>query len=459
MLDWAAPLWLLLLPALPVLRLLHRRGESDREIPVSALFLWRSDEADSEPEAEARRRPDPIWWLRAAIAALLLLGLAGPRWPVATSSPVAIWIDDGPSLATLEEGGTRAELAVGALVRALEETRPSEAVVHSLRRPGRRLELAPEARDGWGDELASWIETVDAPALLPNPASTGAPRRWLVSDAADPEVAAAAADFDRVFQLGSRTENGAVTALALRPQIGQSDRLRGLVRAHHSGARPAVRRLRVSSSNRILLEEELEFAPGASLQREFTVDGSEAFPSEIAATLEPPDALPADDRLRLDTSPARRVPTRVDSSCGAPLRSAVAAHPGLTPLGPPELAVWCSASAPPDSLPTLWIRSPEMAPDAAAPDFATQVAALLDGAAGRDLLLRIAATGRRPASARIAPAPLDVEPPGRALRPAAVAVAVAVATVEERAELAPMVLAAALLLLIADSFRRLRKRR
>ena len=78
--SFATPAWLLGLLLVPVIWYLHRSGPVLRIHPVESLDPWRDSSASANRAGE-RRRPDPAWIRRAAIAALLSLALAGPMLP------------------------------------------------------------------------------------------------------------------------------------------------------------------------------------------------------------------------------------------------------------------------------------------------------------------------------------------------------------------------------------------
>src|SRR5262245_57671007 len=88
--------WLAALALLPVVRWLHRYRDAAAATPVAAVFLWRTDAVTGA--SRTRGPPDPAWRRRALVVALLVLALAGPRWPGDRGAPVMIWLDDSQSL-------------------------------------------------------------------------------------------------------------------------------------------------------------------------------------------------------------------------------------------------------------------------------------------------------------------------------------------------------------------------
>ena len=104
MLSLASPLWLSALLLIPLVWWLHRFRERGRRFPVAALFLWDTAREDGSV-GELAQRPEPVWLLRAALVALLVLALAGPQWTVEESARVVLWIDDSVSMRSLDGNG------------------------------------------------------------------------------------------------------------------------------------------------------------------------------------------------------------------------------------------------------------------------------------------------------------------------------------------------------------------
>ena len=111
--SFAAPAFLWLLAAIPLVVLLHfLRMESTRR-EVAALFLWR----EARELADMRRRLSPTWLLLIQIlfVAAAALALAQPRFSLAGPPDAVLVIDASASMTALEPGGrTRLELAKSA---------------------------------------------------------------------------------------------------------------------------------------------------------------------------------------------------------------------------------------------------------------------------------------------------------------------------------------------------------
>ena len=358
--EWSSPLWLGALAAVPLLWWMHRFRRRGASLTVSALFLW----PGAERVAESRGQPaqaDPWWRLRALLAALLALGMAGPHWPGETAPPLEIWFDDSPSLQTREDGTTRRQLALAALDEALARRDEGEVRVRSLADPARQLRLPPGQRGTWPARLDDWLQTDSGAATLP-PARQMSPRHehWLVSDGADPALAGwlRTAPVRRVIQVGRETENVALRRLALRPDSEQASRIRGLVTVENLGQSVASRRLSIDSDGRTLASFAVELAAGEQHRYAFVLDTIPAGP--VRARLDPADALPRDDLLVLDPQPLAPVPSRIDAACGSHLRAAIEAHPGLRVVsgnGAAELHIACGAEPPRTALPAIWLHT------------------------------------------------------------------------------------------------------
>ena len=139
LLSFLTPLWLAGLVLLPAIRWLHRAGPPRREVAVSRLALWRGAEA-SRPNPGARRPPDPAWRRRALLAALLLIALAGPRWPEERVR-VTLWVDDSLSMLTREASGTRLAEGLASARSQLAELPQADVEVRVLSDPWLRLRL------------------------------------------------------------------------------------------------------------------------------------------------------------------------------------------------------------------------------------------------------------------------------------------------------------------------------
>jgi hypothetical protein len=360
-LGWTTPLVLLALLLLPLIRRLHRRREGGAEHTVAALFLW----PEEHGESGARKRSadtDPRWWLRAAIAALLILGLAGPGIERPVPRQIAVYFDDTPSMAAQEATGPRLLEAARVVASALVQARSAgdtEVWLHSLAHPQRRLQLEGSSADELAEAIEGWAELaprrVRLPALRDLPVDS---EHWLVTDGADPELLAWSqeAALDRVFFVGTASENVGVTRLATRPLIEAKRGFAGIVQVFSAGRDAAQRRLRVFLPERELLNEELVLAPGEHWQGSFELPADARGP--LRAELSPSDAMLGDDALELSEIVSAPRPAFLDPRCGPHLIAAIRVHPGLRVVSGPDafLTVWCGSEPPPPAATALWFR-------------------------------------------------------------------------------------------------------
>jgi len=383
--DFSAPLVLLALLLLPLLRLLHRRRAGESQHSVAALFLW-PEEAEEGFAPKTSAEVDPRWWLRAAIAALLILGLAGPELERPTTRQIAIDFDDSPSMEARETSGPRFREAARVLAEAVAEVhREGDASVslRSLANPQHRLALDDHPPEQLARAIENWVEVSPRPAALPALGNLPAgAEHWLVSDGANPAILTFArrGQLDRVLFVGAASENVGVTRLATRPQIAPKRGVAGIVQVHSAGRESATRRLRVLYAGREVLDEELVLAPGEDWQGSFELSlaltpragapdhaAPEDSPSDepdvaalgpLRAELSPADVLVSDDVLELDSVLSPRRSAFVDSRCDRNLNAAMRAHPALEIVATRDafLTLWCGSEAPPPETRALWFR-------------------------------------------------------------------------------------------------------
>ena len=108
--SFAAPAFLWALLAIPVVVLLHFLRTQRTRRDVAALFLWR----EARDLAEAHRRISPTWLLLIQIlfVAAAALALAQPSLSTVGPPDAVLVLDASASMAALEGGRTRLELAV-----------------------------------------------------------------------------------------------------------------------------------------------------------------------------------------------------------------------------------------------------------------------------------------------------------------------------------------------------------
>ncbi|MBI3155315.1 MAG: hypothetical protein HYZ20_07880 [Burkholderiales bacterium] len=395
----AAPWWLLGLLLLPLIRWLHRGGVPLRALPVAHLGLW---PAATPPTGQgAQMPPDPAWRRRALLVALLLLALAGPRWPDARQR-VTLWVDDAPAMLLRDAGATRlaAGLArAGALLSALGDAEVELRTLSDPWRPqpwpGTRASVgvargAPQA-DGRADEMAEVLAAsirrrLDADTAqdlqeagccvpVPPPAALLRPERahWLLTAG----TGAAQADWpggrgpERVIEVGAAAHNVGLVRLAARRKTEDPRQVELLAVLANGGDADETRSLTVTADGSPPRRIERRIAPGSVAV--VTID-LPASASPVRATLEPTDALPEDDALDLDLAALRPRTVAADAACAPALRAALAVHPMLSladpppppapdggraaaPQAAPDAVVDCGGGGLPAGLPTLRLHA------------------------------------------------------------------------------------------------------
>ncbi len=357
--ELTTPLWLAgLLPLILLLRWLHRFRDDTGATPVSALFLWRGLEAPAN-SGSRRSDPDPIWRRRAIIASLALAALAGPVWTQHSPPPVTVWFDNSWSMQTHEEDGrSRTEMALTALFDELQRQGIGRAELRPLGGGYPGIAVNNATRGEALVRVRQWIgEASDNHRRLPAlPLPTGR-QHWLVTDGAAGDLRdwLQRARISRLLQQGEKTENSALTGLALRRVTDQPRLAAGLVTASNLGQQQAHRLLRVRADDETVAEWRLMLPRGGEVSRTFTVDsaGVQVITAQLTVSEgDLADPLAEDDRLALPVSETRwRLGVAVDTACGRPLQAALAAIPGVE-IRPPadaesELAVVCSGQPPP----------------------------------------------------------------------------------------------------------------
>lgn len=364
LLSFLTPLWLAGLVLLPAIRWLHRGGPPRREVAVSRLALWRGAEA-SRPNAGTRRPPDPAWRRRALLMALLLIALAGPRWPEERVR-VTLWIDDSLSMLTREASGTRLAEGLAHARSQLAETPASDVEMRVLSDPWPRLGALGDATTATVLSNAGRKEPGPPPAALLRSDS----QQWLVTDGADATLFAwpGGRRPDRVVQVGGMTRNVGLERLSARRHPGDPQSVDLLLKVTNGGLADEARTVVFSAGGVEVGRDDVRLAVGASRLVEATIPASS--PS-VRAVLQPGDALAEDDMITLDLAPLRPRRVTVDPACAKALVAAVATHPALTLVRPgaagAEAAIDCSAGSASTVLPILRVladRVPSRPPGA-----------------------------------------------------------------------------------------------
>ena len=282
---------------------------------------------------EYRARIDANWRLRALIATLMVLALAGPSWRDDSRHVVEIWFDDAYSLQTreTESNQTRLTLAVNALIEKLDGYDSVTAKVYSLRNPSLvTLPLDSQTKNHWRKQLVDWLSPQQARLQLPPAARLSAvAENWLITDGTDPELNhwLTETPFHQIIRIGRATENTAVTMLAVRPDLKRPGKWRGIIRLIHYGRSKHHSKIELWSGNDKLKQWIMTLVPGQFRYADFVVDGKNGNLRTLEVRLSPSDALTQDDQISLPLP--LPITTKIHGTCPPPLLAAIKAHPFL----------------------------------------------------------------------------------------------------------------------------------
>jgi hypothetical protein len=359
MLSVAAPIWLAGLAVIPLIWWLHRLGDPDAAVPVSAVFLFhaKADETETSPSIP---RSNPLWILRATLLGMLVLALARLNLFQDPGRHVTVWIDDSLSMQVQEDGQLRTAIAARRLAAAFDEVDPSKIQVRLLSDHRKEFDATTPAGEPGAATIFRWAElngpgSPQIPLTLPRETEN-----WLVSDGADRRINAwiEYAGFSRTIIVGSGTENVAVTSIMARRALQQTALHHGSVRIDNLGTADSGRRLEVLADGQVILDENLEIAGGSAIYRNFRVPADTA---RVVGRLLPGDALDLDDTLEIDLGGLRPVVVDFDTRCGPRFGDAINAHLGLKQQAgmdrEPDLTVRCPPSPEPSPTPSISVHA------------------------------------------------------------------------------------------------------
>jgi len=336
MISFQAPLWLLLLTLLPLIRWLHRFRQQSRTFASTTLFLWRNIQHHKSSDGTFSK-PDPRWILRALLATLLILSLAEPCLQTKNRPSIEVWLDDSLSMFVHEEKQQRIQMAIQQLQHYLLENKPSAIQIHSLGNPASLLTLDPVDSSGWPARLSEWTSRSRGEPSPPPPATLSADNNHvLLTDGADKALNewAQSAALQHAIQVGKKTQNIALTRLSLRQPLHESDNIVGLARIDNLGNASQKTRLILQQEKQIIKAQMLDLPPSENAIVSFNIPAIKQ--NSLYARLEavnnalPLDPLPLDDSLQLKTdtlSPLLRYKKR--GSCNQQLMTVLDSHPAL----------------------------------------------------------------------------------------------------------------------------------
>jgi hypothetical protein len=356
MIGFQAPLWLLLLGLIPLIRWLHRFNLQSTTLPSTTLFLWsglqRRSSSDGSPG-----KPDPRWVLRALISSLLILALAKPQLQGTHEPPLEVWVDDSLSMFTLEQGHSRLQAGLLQLQSYLGEHKFSRIQLHSLGDPAEVLSLDPEDTSAWDNQLNPWSSHPRAEPLPPPLVTLSAQASHvLITDGADRSLNrwAGSAPLRHVIRSGNLRQNLALSRLSLRESLTDSGLIAGSARIDNLGDSGQSLRLVISQQESIIKTLELEIPPLASRSTTFSIapDSKGSLEAQLQSSDDP---LPLDDSLELDLADLRSpLGYSVLGDCERSFIAAIDSHPALVRMNAgADVLINCSAEAQNSTLPEL----------------------------------------------------------------------------------------------------------
>jgi len=327
MLSFASPVWLTGLAIIPLIWWLHRLGDPGSATSVSAAFLFYDPVQEIEP-GHALPPANPLWILRATLFSLLVLALAGMGWVQNSERNIAVWFDNSLSMHAIEDGRTRKAVAAQRLAAALDEAGPANVEIHLLSDHLEKLHVSALAGESRLEAISRWLglhipAAPQMPLKLPREVEN-----WLVSDGADQTVNTwmKTAGLSHTITVGSMTENTAVTAIMARRALQPATQHHGSIRVKNLGTADSKRTLTVHADEQVIFSEELQITPGDETFLNFRIPTHAQL---VKAELLPLDTLSLDDTLEADLGMLGPAIVDFDERCGSHLGAALRAHPGL----------------------------------------------------------------------------------------------------------------------------------
>lgn len=356
MIGFQAPLWLLGLGLLPLIRWLHRFRYHSETWPTTTLFLWKRAQRQASTRSDPGK-PDPRWMLRALISALLVLMLARPFLQLGENLEAEVWVDDSLSMFTVEGSSSRLQAGFRRLLTYLDEHGFSRIRVHSLGDPAARLSLDTGDSAELAARLAAWASQPRAEPRPP-PAATLSKRvsHVLVTDGADTALNrwARTAPLSHVIRNGELRRNLVLSELGLRAAMVDGEPVQGSARIHNLGDSASRVRLEINGQGGVIHARDLEIPPWGSALETFSIEPGSTGPLH-ARLISVDDPLALDDRLTLDLTELRAtIGYRLVGDCSRALVAVIRSHPAFVRRdGEADLIIDCSAETLDGMLPVL----------------------------------------------------------------------------------------------------------
>jgi len=330
MLQWTNSLWLLMIPVIPLIRLLHQLRTTQNTLFVSSLLFWQLNNNENQITKPVINSPNKIWYLRAAIAGSLILSAASPHWITMTESKVHIWLDDSISMQTQEQNGSRASIAINNLLKKANELTITELSIHSLTAANKpSLNLYRNNYDNWKSLLNDWYAVNSKELQLPPQIQSTKGSHWLITDNADNKINqwSTKNPISQLLTIGSQTENSAISSFSVRPEITKKDSLSAIAQIFHDGKQATSRTLQLFSGNQKIKQWELNLSPQESTQIKFKIDLNLIPSKQLLLRFKHSDSLAIDDSLKLNSS--FYLKSKIVGQCPALLIKALNTHPYL----------------------------------------------------------------------------------------------------------------------------------
>lgn len=369
-----AGLWLGLL-ALPVLAL-HVLRPRRPAVEVSSTFLWREVARPVSVAAPWQKlRPSTLLVLQLLAVALLAAAVAQPvrttRAPLARHT--VFIVDASGSMAAVDGKPDRLE-AAKSRAKSLRGQLPGDglaSVVVADAQPRVVLSASPD-RHAFDDAVGG-IHITAGPAdfataftLAESVETPGAPVGFvLLSDGgltdAQQGLLPPGTDYERV---GARATNRAITRLTVDPR---GSGLHARVTLRNTGGPAATQTLRIDVDGRTAHREQVDLAPGATVEREVDLPGGD----RVEAFLEGEDLLAADNHAYAVAASRRTLKVLLAGPPDVYLDRLLAVLPSVVveradvsrPAPGFDLAVYDGVAVPPDpGAPYLAIAPPGGAP-------------------------------------------------------------------------------------------------
>jgi len=339
MIQFAYPLALLSLVAIPILLALHLLRPRRRRVVVSTTTLWQAALREREHAHGFRRLLRNLSLVLLLAAALALgLALAGPQWPASASAAgdAVLVLDVSASMKT------RSGLAMTRFDQALAE---AARLIDGLPRDGRMLVMTSGRkavlRTGFesdreplrralaelrpGDEAGRPREALDLALSLLRGRSQG--RVYFLTDGAYESSVDPGSPQVEFRMVGGPARNAAITRFDFRQELSGEDRFQVLMTVKNYTDAPVVAPASASLDGRVLFRRSIELAPRGEQTLVLAFPGRAL--GQAAARIDVDDALAADNQAFAAVNAHERLRVLLLTKGNFYLESLLQALPGV----------------------------------------------------------------------------------------------------------------------------------